>query len=146
MNRLARKNYQCTNNQSVNNSDVGKPTWDKDKIKQTKNNCPWRRFAEAENYTLKKQIFSNARRSERLPVPRFCLLSAIVTHLNHHCFCHETVIFCSKNGIFLFTKYNQRFKQPSVHIMNRWFILFEMFFAILQQIYKPIVRKGSAWV
>ena len=100
MNRLARKKYQCTNNQSVNNSDVGKPTWDKDKIKQTKNNCPWRRFAEAENYTLKKQIFSNARRSERLPVPRFCLLSAIVTHLNHHCFCHETVIFCSKMAIF----------------------------------------------
>ena len=44
----------------------------------------------------------------------------------------------------MFIKYNLRFKQPSVHIMNRRFILFEMFFAILQQIYKPIVRKGSA--
>ena len=76
MNRLARKKYQCSNNQSVNNSDVGKPTWDKDKIKQTKNNCPWRRFAEAENYTLKKQIFSNARRSERFLVPRFFVCSA----------------------------------------------------------------------
>ena len=61
-----------------------------------------------------------------------------------HSYASQPPLFLSRNSHFLFIKYNLRFKQPSVHIMNRRFILFEMFFAILQQIYKPIVRKGSA--
>ena len=36
MKSVSKEKNQCTNNQSVNNSDVGKPALDKDKIKQTK--------------------------------------------------------------------------------------------------------------